>query len=118
MFLVNDGDMALEPAMVLNALGRSLKEHFRSVNGVVFFTVNETANVPYYHPAARLWMQLDVDNRPPVDGAFLDRIRAAWFSHLASIMGEPVGAISFAGRNGVGVDNVKMSNSKTMRLQL
>jgi len=117
LLLVNDGDRAFELDTVLFVLHHLMKDHFSSVNAVIYFTVNETSFVPGIHHSARLWMPIEVPTRAPISGEFTRRLFDAWANHMATTTGEPVGAICVAAPSEPEVAHVKLTNGRNVRLQ-
>ena len=118
LLLVNDGDMAFELDVVLHVLARLLKSQYRSINEVIYFTINETTNIPGHNPAARIWVPLAIEGRPQIDGGFGHRLFDEWCKHMATLTGEPVMAQPLDAVNGPNAGAIKLNHGRRIVLRL
>jgi hypothetical protein len=116
--LANDGDMGLEVDLLLNLLSRLLRQRYRSINAVLYFTANAdlTVNVPAFQPSL-IWLPLEVPGRGVIGDTLLNALRDGWFNHMADLTGGPVLAnmSRHSYRDGV---NLRFTNPARPRIRL
>jgi hypothetical protein len=91
VILVNDGNVALPPGMVVSILARSLRSKFSAINGVVHFSANMRSELQGIDKDLFYWCNLGVGSvRPAIAQPFMERLREAWIAHHAKLLGEPM----------------------------
>ncbi|HEY2584296.1 MAG TPA: hypothetical protein VGI81_00875 [Tepidisphaeraceae bacterium] len=117
LVLANDGDMGLELDLLLHLLSRLLRDRYRSINAVLYFTANAdlAVNVPDFQPSL-VWMPLGIPGRTSVDESLLTRLRDAWFTHVAALTGG--GILAKAMGDGNEGANLRFTNSVRPRIHL
>jgi len=99
LILVSDGNYLLQPKDIRLAVGRLLANpnRFRSINSVLYMTVNVTTERPNEPAPARLWVGLyrDLDNMEnEVPAKFLDDLYDKWADYFFSVTGIVLNKIS------------------------
>ena len=105
LILVSDGNYLLQPKDIRLAVGRLLANpnRLRSINSVLYMTVNVTTTRPNEPAPARLWVGLyrDLDNlENEVPAMFLDDLYDKWadyFSEVTGIVLKKVSEVNEAG---------------------
>lgn len=96
LFLVNDGNSAMDPGHIVWTLGQVLKGGaFPNINHVIFFTINMSVDMPAEFLPQWLDDQTDIHvwysggrkDVAEINSHFEARIRNSWFDHLKSIVG-------------------------------
>lgn len=99
MFLVNDGNYGVVPAMIGNIIARSLPK-YSGINTVIFFSVNMPMRSGETEKNVLPWCTWSKSSvRPPVDRGLLDLIRESWLSHIGSLVGESILEIPSSGES-------------------
>jgi hypothetical protein len=90
LLLVNNGCWSLESDAVLYLADTSLGDRFRSINSVVYFTVNMPARMPGIQNDALVWVPAGRKGIDPVENGFLDHLQRGWFAHYAALTHQPL----------------------------
>jgi hypothetical protein len=90
LLIANDGNMAVDPSHMVEILSDAFSDpqRFPHINYVVFFTANLSAELDGY--LAYVWVPAGRIGHPEVESEFERRLRTAWLSHHADLMGEPI----------------------------
>lgn len=118
LLLANDGEKSFEFDLILHLLGRLFKNCYRSINTVLYFTVNLSARVPGFHPAASLWAPLEVADRPRVDERLIANLTHAWMNHISTLTGGPVLTKRVASDDEIDVAQVRNTHGVRPKLDL
>lgn len=89
LLLVNDGDYTFPPSMMLHLLARSIKDKHKSIQSVVYFSVNEFVAVPAVSLPALFWVDGLVPNREPAPAALRKLLKQSWMAHYSSLVPGP-----------------------------
>ncbi|MGA2231396.1 MAG: hypothetical protein ABSH22_10900 [Tepidisphaeraceae bacterium] len=89
LIVANDGDVGFELDLMLFLLHHLLRTFYSSINGIIYFTANLTVDVPNFR-ASRIWVPLNIHDRPAVPEQLLRRLQRAWMNRVAALTGEPV----------------------------
>lgn len=91
LFIVNDGNYALEADAAIYLIGRILGNACSSVNSVIYFTVNMLATSPLTQKQTLVWAHVNrrkiID---PVDSKFVEKLFDGWRNYLEQLHGEPI----------------------------
>jgi hypothetical protein len=99
LFLINDGNYGVVPAMIQNIVARSLSK-YSGINTVIFFSANMPMRSGETERDVLPWCTWSKSSvRPPVDRDLLERIKENWFSHIGSIVGESIHEIPSTGES-------------------
>jgi hypothetical protein len=90
LLLVNDGDYMFPPGVMAHLLARSMKEQYRSIHSVIYFSVNELVTVPGISEPALFWIDGRLPNRDPVPLALRELIQSSWMAHHSSLIPSPI----------------------------
>lgn len=90
LLLANDGNLSMKPDLVFHLLDRMLRAGFRSINSLVYFSVNHPVSVPGMGMPALLWAAPIIDYRDQVDSAFMNKLRDAWLAHHSRLVEGPI----------------------------
>lgn len=102
LLLANEGDLILEPECVFHILDRLfMTGNFRSINTVIYFTVNTPLNVHGQPKPAHLWVNCvlrdPIGNRDPVPDSISRSLQHAWHRRMDEIAGVPGERIDMTG---------------------
>lgn len=93
LFLVNDGNYGVVPAMLQSIAARSLHK-YSGINTIIHFTANMPSDVPGIDKDVLFWCAWSKSSiRPSVSKEFLDKVQMAWFIHHGSVVGENIETI-------------------------
>lgn len=93
LFLVNDGNYGVVPAMLRDIAARSLHK-YTGINTIIHFTANMPSDVPGMTKMVLCWCTWSKSSiRPAVPNEFLEKVRRAWFVHHGSVVGEKIETI-------------------------
>lgn len=95
LFVVNDGNYALEADAVLYLINRILGKSFQQINSVVYCTVNMFASSPVTLKPTLFWANASRSCVPCVEEEFVMNLFRGWSAYLAQIRGEPIEEILF-----------------------
>lgn len=91
VFLVNDGNFALEADAVIYLIGRILGHDCTSINSVVYFTVNMIASGPMTEKQVLIWAHANRKRiLEPVDSDFVTRVFNSWCEYLGQLRNESI----------------------------
>jgi hypothetical protein len=100
LFIVNDGNYALEADAAVYLIGRILGNECSSINSVVYLTVNMVASSPVTDKQVFVWVHTNrrgIIN--PVDSNFVMDLFASWRVHLEKLRNEPIETILLENQN-------------------
>ncbi|SRR6266704_1212889 len=87
LLLVNDGCWSIESEAMLYLANIVLGSRFRSINSVIYFTVNMPAQMPGNDRDILLWVQGARKNIEPIDSDFLNWMQKRWHAHHEFLTG-------------------------------
>lgn len=88
--LANNNHTALDPQHAWYIVNQILmQDKYQSINTAVVFSGNLAAVLPNSPNRVDYWIEVQRFGIPPVDSAFLDSLRQAWYARLAQILGKP-----------------------------
>ena len=90
LLLANDGNLSMKPNLVFHLLDRMLRAEFRSINSLVYFSVNHPVSVPGIGMPVLPWAAPIIDYRDQVDSTFMNKLRDAWFAHHSRLVEGPI----------------------------
>ena len=100
LFIVNDGNYALEADAAVYLIGRILGNECSSINSVVYLTVNMIASSPLTDKQVFVWVHANrrgiID---PVDTQFVMKLFELWRAHLEYLRKEPIEALLLENKN-------------------
>ncbi|QSX75602.1 hypothetical protein HIV01_003460 [Lysobacter arenosi] len=107
LFLINDGNYGLVPAMLQSIVARSI-DKYSGINCVIHFTANMPSEVPGIDEDLLYWCSWSKSSaRPAVDSSFLARVREAWLAHHATAVGQSIPKIDGTARHLLGISYIK-----------
>lgn len=109
LLLVNDGDYIFSPDVMAHLLARSMRDQYRSINSVIYFSVNEFARVPGVSSDALFWVDGLLPNRDPVSSDFRKLFKQSWIAHHSNLSLEPISEISMNNDPNI-IDGIKFIN--------
>ena len=86
LLLANDGNLSLELEKILYLLSVILKHNYKSINSLVYFTVNMTASVPDIKEESLFWIPLERETQPAISSEFIERLFKQWKNYHQSIL--------------------------------
>jgi hypothetical protein len=91
LFLVNDGNYTFEADIARHLIKRTLGNEFKSINSVVYLTVNMTATSSLTENDSLVWIHFNRRNIiEPVDTDFVMNLFYKWKHHLEVLRGESI----------------------------
>ena len=90
LILVNDGNYLLPPTMMVHLLARTLKQQYRSIDSVIYFSVNESSSVPGNPMPSLFWIDAIPPGRTAISSDLRERLRATWMAHHSSLVPGPI----------------------------
>lgn len=97
LFLVNDGNYAMEAAAILHQVRRILGTKFQHINTVVYFTVNMDASSPWTMKSSLVWAHMNRTPLQSVTTRFTDQVLNGWITHLEKVLGEKIDTHQLSG---------------------
>lgn len=102
LILVNDGNFALEADAALYLIGRILGSRCRSINSVIYLTVNMLSRTPLTLAPVLVWIHAA---RPsivtPIDYGFADTLFDAWRAYLGKAVNQQIELVRLSDRDAV-----------------
>ena len=102
LILVNDGNFALEADAALHLIGRILGSRCRSINSVIYLTVNMLSRTPLTPAPVLVWIHAA---RPgivaPIDYEFVDAVFDAWRAYLVKAVNQQIELVRLSDRDAV-----------------
>lgn len=90
LIIANDGNYALEADAALYLIWRVLGERFRSINSVVYFTVNMFAQSLHTNKPTLVWVHATRSKPAAIGDGFISRLFRGWRAHLERTTGAPI----------------------------
>ena len=90
LLLANDGNYLLPPGVMAHLLARATRGQHRSINSVIYFSVNVLAVVPGISDPALFWVDGCLPDREPVPMALRGAIRSSWISQHSALVETPI----------------------------
>ncbi len=107
LFLVNDGNYGIVPAMLQSIAARSLHK-YSGINTIIHFTANMPSDVPGINKDVLFWCAWSKSSiRASVSKEFLDKVQKAWFIHHGSVVGEEIETIKGSDKNLLNMTYIK-----------
>jgi len=101
LIVANDGNYLLEPDAALYLIGKALGSRHKSINSIIYFTVNVYVKSDQNSGPTLVWIHAARDTIPSVDYHFVDNLFAAWRAYLSQVIGQNVGFVKLEGREAV-----------------
>lgn len=102
LILVNDGNFALEADAALYLIGRVLGSRCRSINSVIYLTMNMLSRTPLTPAPVLVWIHAA---RPgivtPIDYGFVDALFDAWRAYLGKAVNQQIDLVRLSDRDAV-----------------
>ena len=89
LILVNEGSTFLNPALAFHFLHHILNKQYRSIDHIVFCSVNMLLRGPAVPEGGLFWSNAGIDGRAQIPKQFLSKLRATWMSVLDDEIGVP-----------------------------
>lgn len=90
LILANNNHSALSPWHAKYVLEEILQQPlYKHLNSAVFFTANQRITAPGSEQDFDCWIEIRRSGVEPVPQEFLDKLRSAWYKHLANLRGMP-----------------------------
>lgn len=101
LIVANDGNYLLEPHATLDVIGRVLGKRYRSINSIIYFTVNVYVESDPGSGPTLVWLHAARDSIPAVDYHFVDDLFTAWRAYLGRVIGQDIGLVKLESREAV-----------------
>ena len=87
LLLANNGNVIFDPGVTFNLLNHSLRNQYRSIDRVIYFSANLALNIEGIGPDCLLWADVEIKDRRPMNQQFLDCLHEAWVHEVGKELG-------------------------------
>jgi hypothetical protein len=89
LLLLNDGNLAMKPDLMMHLLRRILNKQCTSISSVIYFSVNPTASAPGVNKPVLFWIDALLPGREAVDTDLRETLKNSWFDHHSKLVPGP-----------------------------
>jgi hypothetical protein len=108
LLLLNDGNLIMNPDLVIYLLKRILNKECTSINSVIYFSVNPKVFAPNVNLPASFWIDAIFPEREAADKTLRDELQNAWFAHYSKLIHGPVHEILMPNEQSV-LEQIKLT---------
>ena len=90
LLLLNDGNLIMNPDLVIHLLRRILNKKYTSISSIIYFSVNPKVSFPGVDMPTSFWIDAILPDRVPVDKTFRDELQNIWFAHHSKLIQGPI----------------------------
>lgn len=87
LIIANDGIVSLPPPAFIHAVQLALQRDFREIRHFIFFTANVFTQTRETPVPTLFWINFDMEDGPPIDNVFLERLGRSWQKHSTDLFG-------------------------------
>lgn len=107
LLLSNEGNFALDPAMMAHVLFHSMRAKYSSIEHVIYFSANLVTNIPGTTLSAPPFASIRLPKRRQPSADFLHRLGSRWYEILGAATGQTFPPFAFGHANPDDIDRAR-----------